>query len=322
MSDQSPTHSSPMSPRIANLLLLLAGAVWGMGFVAQETAMEDMGPMLFIGLRFLLAGIVVLPFALRELKVKKRKLTPAMLTKFAPVGIVFFLAMALQQVGLIGTTVTNAGFLTGLYVVLVPIILLLVLGELQKFIIWPAAGLAILGIYLLSGGNLSALNWGDWLVIGSAGFWAMHVILVGKVGISSGMPVVMATLQFTMCGVLGVIGHWLGPYIGLIEPTPNPVMLKAALPEIIYAGIFAGALAFTLQAVGQQYTSEAAAAIFLASESLFAGLFGALFLGERLGIGGYAGCGLIFLALLLVELKPTLPRSVAGKKFLSDKTPL
>ena len=300
------SRSSKLSPRVANLLLLLAGATWGMGFVAQETAMEDIGPMLFIALRFLLAGLAVLPFALREISNTGKKFSIANVIKLAPVGVVFFLAMTLQQIGLLGTNVTNAGFLTALYVVFVPLILLFALGESQKAIIWPAAGLALLGIYLLSGGNFNSLNWGDWLVIGCAVFWAIHVILVGKIGISSGLPVTMATVQFLICGVLGLIGHWLASYIGLGEPAASVKIITAALPEILYAGLFAGAFAFTLQAIGQQYTSEAAAAILLSSESLFAALFGAWFLGERLGFIGYVGCGLIFAALLIVELKPSL----------------
>ena len=299
--------SRPLSPRLANLLLLVAGATWGMGFVAQETAMDVMGPMLFIGLRFLLAGLVVLPFAMREMANSPTPLSLPLFIKLAPVGVVFFLAMALQQVGLVGTTVTNAGFLTALYVVFVPLILLTFLRQAQAFIIWPASLIALAGIYLLSGGDLDALNWGDWLVIACAVFWALHVILVGKVGISTGMPVTMATVQFFLCGLLGFLGHWAAPFVGFAEPEASLAIISAALPEIIYAGMFAGGLAFTLQAVAQRHTSEAAAAIFLSSESLFAALFGALFLGERLGGIGYFGCGLIFLALLLVELKPSRP---------------
>jgi drug/metabolite transporter (DMT)-like permease len=301
-----------MSPRMANLLLLLAGATWGLGFVAQETAMDDIGPTLFIGLRFLAAGLVVLPFAIREFGRTVDQLSWSGLLKLAPVGIVFFLAMALQQVGLIGTTVTNAGFLTALYVVFVPLILLLILHESQAKIIWPASLIAILGIYLLSGGNINALNWGDWLVIACAVFWALHVILVGKIVVSSGTPVIMATLQFFICSLLGISGYFLAPYLGIIETEASLTVIRAALPEILYAGIFAGGFAFTLQAIGQQYTSHAAAAIFLSSESLFAAMFGALFLGERLGYLGYLGCALIFVGLLIVELKPNRPRQVTS----------
>ena len=223
--------------------------------------------------------------------------------------MVFFLAMALQQLGLLATTVTKAGFLTALYVVFVPLILLSFLRERQAFIIWPASAIALFGIFLLSGGNITSLNWGDWLVIGCAVFWALHVILVGKVGGASGTPVTMACLQFFICGILGMAGHWIVPLFGVFEPAASWQIIMAALPEILYAGIFAGGLAFTLQAIGQQYTSEAAAAILLASESLFAAVFGAWFLGERLGVIGYVGCGLIFAALVIVELKPTARRS-------------
>ncbi|MCP4185541.1 MAG: DMT family transporter [Hyphomicrobiales bacterium] len=299
-----------MSRRMANLLLLLAGATWGMGFVAQETAMDDMGPFLFIGFRFLLAALVVLPFAIREFRKIDGGLSWQQLLRLLPIGIVFFLAMAFQQIGLIATTVTNAGFLTALYVVFVPLLLLFALREAQALIIWPASMLAIVGIYLLSGGNIVAFNWGDWLIIVCAIFWALHVILVGKIVVSSGAPVIMATLQFFICGLLGFVGHFIAPYLGISEPDASLTIIRAALFEILYAGVFAGAFAFTLQAIGQQYTSQAAAAIFLSSESLFAALFGAWILSERLDYLGYLGCALIFAALLMVELKPSLVKHV------------
>ena len=299
-----------MSPRVANLLLLLAGATWGMGFVAQQTAMEDMGPFLFIGFRFFLAALVVLPFAIREYLKIDGVLSWQQLSRLVPVGVVFFLAMALQQVGLLVTTVTNAGFLTALYVVFVPLILFFVLREAQALIIWPASFVAIAGIYLLSGGDIDSFSWGDWLVIVCAIFWAVHVILVGKIVVASGTPVIMATLQFFICSVLGFAGHFLAPYLGIFEPAASIAVIKAASLEILYAGVLAGGFAFTLQAIGQQYTSQAAAAILLSSESLFAALFGAWILGERLGYTGYIGCGLIFAALLMVELKPGAAKPV------------
>lgn len=297
-----------MSPRIANLLLLLAGMVWGMGFVAQETALEDMGPMLFTGLRFLLAGLVVLPFAIREQINAKTKLSLGSFKWLLPIGVIFFLALALQQVGLMTTNVTKAGFLTALYVLFVPLILFVILREKQVWIIWPAALLALTGIYMLSGGEISSLNGGDWLMVVGAVFWAVHVILMGKVVVKMGTPVTMATSQFLICGCLGVLGYFAAPLTGIPEPVASLSMIREALPEILYAGIFAGALAFSLQAIAQQYTAASSAAILLSSESLFAALFGAILLGERLSIIGYLGCGLIFLAMVLVELKPSRAR--------------
>lgn len=297
-----------MSRTTANLLLLLAGAIWGMGFVAQQTAMDDIGPMLFIASRFLLAGFAVLPFAMAELKrangpsyidaVKSHK------TGFFWVGLAFFLGMTFQQIGLKGTSVTNAGFLTALYVIMVPLIMVLVLRVQQPVIIWPASLLALIGIYLLSGGDLAALNSGDMLIIICALFWAGHVILTGRIGQQSGLPVTMATTQFFITAALAFICYVIFVPAGFGETIPTTDQLLGALPEIIYAGTIAGGLGFTLQAVGQRYTSESAAAVLISTESLFAALFGAIFLSERLATLGYFGCALIFIAILLIELMP------------------
>lgn len=306
-----------MSKSLANLLLLTAGAIWGMGFIAQQTAMDDIGPLLFIALRFLLAGFAVLPFALAELKREGGKSYARAVSEnqkgFMWVGLAFFAGMAFQQVGLKETSVTNAGFLTALYVVMVPIIMVGVLRVRQPMIIWPAALLSILGIYLLSGGDLSALNSGDLLIIICAGFWALHVIFTGRVGQTSGLPVTMATTQFFITSALAFIAFGFFVPTGLGEAIPTTEQLMGALPEIFYAGTIAGGLGFTLQAIGQRYTSESAAAILISTESLFAALFGALFLGERLLSIGYVGCGLIFAAILLVELAPRKqPQTATG----------
>jgi len=297
-----------MSRTTANLLLLIAGAIWGMGFIAQQTAMEDIGPMLFIALRFLLAGFAVLPFALAELR---RNNGPSYLTAvrhhkngFILVGLAFFLGMTSQQVGLLETTVTNAGFLTALYVILVPILMISIFRVPQPVIIWPAALLALIGIYLLSGGDLLTLNWGDIVIIIGALFWAGHVVLTGRVGQSSNLPVTMATTQFFVTSAIAFIAYPMLVLADLGEAIPTWNQFIGALPEIIYAGTIAGGLGFTLQAVGQRYTSESAAAVLISTESLFAALFGAMFLGERLHVIGYLGCGLIFAAILLVELMP------------------
>lgn len=297
-----------MSRTTANLLLLCAGAIWGMGFVAQQTAMDDIGPMLFIALRFLLAGIAVTPFAMAEMKRKNISSMSGEVIRFKGsffmVGLAFFLGMAFQQVGLIGTSVTNAGFLTALYVIMVPIIMVSLLRVAQPFIIWPASILALIGIYLISGGDIASLNQGDMLIIVCALFWACHVILTGRVGQKTDLPVTMATLQFFITSALAFAGFVVASLFNLGESLPSMAQLMNAAPEILYAGLFAGGLGFTLQAVGQRYTSESAAAVLISTESLFAAMFGAIFLGERLQQLGYVGCALIFAAILMVELMP------------------
>ncbi|PCI05727.1 MAG: EamA family transporter [Hyphomicrobiales bacterium] len=293
-----------MSRTTANLLLLFAGAVWGMGFVAQRTAMDDIGPMAFIALRFFVASLAVLPLVLKELKPADKQVTASDLRGFFWVGTAFFLGMAMQQVGILATTITNAGFLTALYVIIVPLILFFALGERQPPVIWPATALALVGIFLLSGGEIALLTWGDWLIILGAFFAALQIILTKKVVDATGLPVTMAFTQFFICGIFGTIAYFLAPLFGLAETTVTYEVFLAALPEILYAGIFSGALAFTIQAVAQRYTSASSAAILLSSESLFAAIFAAILLGERLGLIGYLGCALIFAAILAVELMP------------------
>ncbi len=318
-----------MSRSLANTLLLLAGLVWGMGFVAQQSAMNSIGPMLFIGVRFCLATLVVSPFAFREWQANRRGDGPTRVStvdsfRILLIGVVFFLAMSLQQVGLLATSVINAGFLTGLYVVIVPILVLAVLRERQHWIVWPAALASLLGVYLLGGEGLRQLTWGDGLVIACAFFWAVQVILIGKTTQQVGRPVQIATAQFAISGILGLAGHILFmrmPGTQAIEPGFALESLRAAALEIVYAAVFAGGFAFSLQAIGQRYTREADAAILLSSEALFAGLFGAWLLGERLGVNGYLGCALIFTAIVAVQVAPLVRRSRQPDSGVADCPP-
>lgn len=288
-----------MSRTQANLLLLLAGAMWGMGFVAQTTAMQHIGPLLFIGLRFLAATVAVFPFALRE-----HRNAPALLQRrdwiaFLSIGALLFTGSVAQQVGLLTTTVTNSGFLTGLYVVMVPLLSVVLFREWPHMIVWPCAFAAFVGIWLLSGGSVAALNVGDWLTILCAGFWALQLIMIARHAAHTGRPVTLAVVQFAVCAVGGLA------FALVLEPLSFDA-IWSVMPEILYAGVFSGGIAFTLQAIGQRYTSASQAAIFLASEAVFAGLFGAWLLGERLPSIGLVGCGLIFAAIVAVEALPPL----------------
>lgn len=294
-----------MPRHLANLLLLTAGAIWGAGFVAQSTAMDNIGPFLFIGLRFLVASAVLAPFAWMEARKAGQPVSPVHLRGFALIGLALFLGMALQQVGLTITTVTNSGFLTGLYVVFVPFITLLVLRQPPHPVIWPAVMMTFAGIWMLAGGSLADLNTGDLLTIGCAAMWALQVILVGRFVGPSGRPLTLSFVQFSLAGALG-----LG--VGLLTESFVLDSVIATLPEILFAGVIATGLAFTLQVVGQRYTTAPQAAIFLSTESLFAALFGALILGEQIPALGYAGGLLIFLAILLAEIGPMMkPRPVS-----------
>jgi drug/metabolite transporter (DMT)-like permease len=283
----------------ANLVLLLVGAMWGMGFVAQSTAMEAIGPFFFVGLRFGVAGVSMLPFAWREARRSGQRLSPEDWRAFAFIGALLFGGMVAQQTGLMTTTVTNSGFLTGLYVIMVPLFAVILFRQWPHPVIWPAALLALIGIWFLSGGKIAALTTGDWLTVLCAAFWALQLIFISRHANHTGRPVTLAVVQFAVCGVLGLL-------IALGFETIDWSAVRIAAPEILYTGIFSGGLAFTLQAVGQRYTTAPQAAIFLASEAVFAALFGIWLLGERLPATGFLGCALIFSAILIVEFIPAL----------------
>ena len=291
-----------MSRTSANALLLLAGAIWGMGFVAQQTAMEDLGPFAFIALRFLVASMVVLPFVWRECKRPKQPLPdllPIHFVQFITIGLCLFAGMAAQQVGLLTITVTNSGFLTGLYVVFTPFLAVMLFRQWPHPIVWPATLVALAGIFLLSGGDLSNLQRGDLLTVFSAACWAMQVVLIGRFIGRTNRPLTLSLMQFMVTFALAAI-------VSALVETTSLDAIKAAAFEILYTGIFATGIAFSLQVIGQRYTTAPQAAIFLSSESLFAALFGAIVLGERIGLIGLSGCALIFAAMLLVELVPEL----------------
>lgn len=294
-----------MSRIQANLLLLLAGAIWGMGFVAQSTAMASVGPLLFIGLRFAAATIAMMPFALMESARAQKPLERSQWRAFLIIGLGLFGAIAFQQFGIMHTTVTNSGFLTGLYVVLTPICGVLLFREWPHVAVWTAALIAVAGIWLLSGGQLSALTKGDWLTMAGAFFCGIQLSLIGRHARNTGRPVTLAVTEFAVAAVLGLM-------LAAMFETIDLSGIRQAAPQILYAGIFSGGIAFTLQAIGQRYTTSAQAAIFLSSEAVFAALFGAWFLGERLPAVAWLGCGLILVAILVAELAPALMRKPAA----------
>jgi drug/metabolite transporter (DMT)-like permease len=285
----------------ANLVLLLAAAIWGGGFVAQSTAMKAIGPFWFIGLRFAIAAIAVLPFMLFEARKAPVKTSPRHIKLYILTGLALFGGAATQQVGLQTTTVTNSSFITGLYVVFVPLIAVIFLRRSPHWIIWPGAIMAVTGIYLLAGGHLSALSVGDFLTVICAVFWAAQITLASMTVSETGRALTLSTAQFAITAICALA-------IAIaIEPI-SMTAITAAAPEILYVGIFSSGLAFVLQVIGQRYTTPSQAAIFLSSEALFGSSLGALLLGETIPPLGYAGCVLMFTAMLVVELVPEIGR--------------
>ena len=285
----------------ANSLLLLAAMIWGSSFVVQQIGTGELGTLTFTGARFLVGALVVLPFAVRQyrrmVQGNERRLDRRDLFGLLAVGMILFTAAALQQHGIQRTTVTNSGFLTALYVPLVPVLGLLVLRRKVHFSIWPASLCCFVGTYIMSGAQQVELAVGDLWVLSSTVFWACHVILVGILASRTRAPLVVAAAQFMVCGVLG-----LG--FGAIFEGYSPHQFVGAAWGILYIGIFSVGMAFTLQVIGQLFTPAADAAIILSSETVFAALGGMIFLGERLSLLQISGGMLILVSILAVELLP------------------
>ncbi|MBI5954064.1 MAG: DMT family transporter [Chloroflexi bacterium] len=279
----------------ADITLLIVAIIWGSAFVAQRIAGQMGSVYLFNAARYLLAALAVLPLALRVGTSSVSSKIPRDQYKWMLIaGSLLFAGSALQQVGVVYTTAGNAGFITGLYVVLVPIALFFVWREKPHWISILAVGLAAVGAFLLSTGGRFEVRVGDLLVLVSALFWTFHVIILGKyasrfeaMSFSVGQLVVCAVLNFG----LGVF----------VEPFPSPSW--SWIGAVVYTALFSLGLAYTLQIWAQRHTPPADAALLLSLESVFAVLAGWLFLDERLVLIQIFGCVLIFIAVMLSQFK-------------------
>lgn len=288
-----------MSRPLAALMLLICTMLWGFAFIAQKSAMDSMGPLTFAGVRYLIGGLLVLPLAFWEKRRRPEPLTGTHWALVAGVSLVFFIGSWLQQSGLATTTATNGGFLTGLYVFFVPVLGFFIFRTRPHPIIFACVPLALVGIYYLNGGGLDSFNQGDLLIVTSAVFWGLHVVLLGHVARATGLPIFVSAISFLAAGAVALS-------LAFVIEAPTLAGISAGWVEIAYAAILSTAVAFTFQAIGQQYVPPANAAIILSAESLFAAIGGALLLGERLPPIGYAGAALIFAAIIAVEALPPL----------------
>ncbi len=291
--------------RNANLVLLLAAAIWGFAFVAQRVGMRHIEPLTFNGIRFGLGALALVPVAW-FLSRRGTSLAPARpagngycLRASLLTGLFIFGGSTLQQFGVVYTTAGKAGFITSLYVVFVPI-LGLATGQKTGRWTWWGALLAAVGLYLLSVQGWTSIEPGDGLVLIGALFWASHVLAVGKVSDRID-PLRLAIGQFTVCSVLSLLGAL------LFENFVWASIRAAALP-IAYAGLLSVGVAYTLQLVGQRNAQPAHAAIILSFESVFAVIGGWLILSEGLTPRAMAGCALMLVGVILAQREP-VPKS-------------
>ena len=312
--DVAPAHPSPapLTRARSNGLLLLVALIWGSAFVAQAIGTRSLGAFTFTGLRFALGAAVVAPFAWREwrtLRAQRREPRPRDIALIAGLGALLFLGAAMQQIGMHTTSVTNAGFLTALYIPLVPVFGWIASRHAPHWTTWLAAAGCMAGTWLLTGGGSAGglLNFktGDWWVIASSVPWAAHVMLVGRAANRLHGAMLVACGQFIACSVLALL-------LGVATEPITTHGVRLALGAIVYTGVLSVGLGFTLQVVAQRHTRAADSAIVLSSETVFAAAFGALFMGDRIGDAGLAGCALILGCVLMVQLQPLVWRWFAG----------
>ena len=291
----------------ANALLLLTALIWGSAFVGQSLGMANVGPLSFTALRFALGAAVVAPLAWlewRQLQTAGRSPGGVEATWIVALGSLLCCGVLMQQIGMVSTTVTNAGFLTALYVPLVPILSWLVQRESPHWVVWPAAAGCLVGTWLLTGASMQTLSTGDLWIVFSALPWAVHVLLVGQVANRLRGAFLLSCGQFAVCAIFSA-GLALGNEALTVEG------LVAASGAIAYTGVLSVGVAFTLQVVGQRHAHPADAAIILSSETLVAALFGAWWMGDRLTTHGLAGCALILACIVAVQLLPQIKTRLA-----------
>jgi len=278
-------------------LLLVTAAIWGFAFVAQRVGMDHVGPFTYNGVRFVLGALTLAPLLLIRTKDSDAVSVPITRLGFfcggGALGVVLFVAASLQQVALLYTTAGKAGFITGLYVVVVPI-LGLFWGQRPSGGTWAGAGLAAAGLYLLSVTESFRMEYGDGLVLGSALFWSVQVLLVAWLSPRT-RPVGLAFYQFSVCAVLSLMTAV------LFEPFEWAGLVAAAGP-ILYGGVLSVGVAYTLQVVAQRDAHPAHASILMSLEAVFAAFGGWLLLGEMLSLRGLGGCVMMLAGMLLSQL--------------------
>ena len=293
-----------LSKMKGNLLLLLTALIWGSSFVSQSIGMDSVEPFTFNGIRTLLGGIVLLPVILITNK-QKRETEPSSDKKSGSrkdlilggicCGTVLCIASNFQQFGIVYTTAGKSGFITALYVVLVPLISFIVFRKRIAPRLWVGVLIAVIGLYLLcvTAGSFS-LGKGDFLTMICALFFAFHILAIDYFSPKVN-GVQLSCLQFFVSGILSLVCMYL-------FETPDLSMIKLALPAILYSGVMSCGVAYTLQIIGQKYTDPTVASILMCLESVFAVLSGWLILHETLSLREAAGCLLMFSAIILTQL--------------------
>ena len=291
-----------MSKSVSMICALVTTFIWGTAFIAQDTGMDNIGPLTFNSARFFVGFLTILPIALIF---EKKKIILEISSKSKVfykylffMGVSLFLGTFLQQAALQYTNIANAAFFTVFYVPIVPILLFLIYSNKVHWSIWPSIGLCIFGVYLLSDFSNSEIMLGDALVILCSVFWALHIIFAGKFMQIFNIPMFYAALQALFVATLSLMFAIIFENIDLSD-----ILLESS--SIIYAGVFSGGIAFTLQMYAQKNIEEAPAAIIYSLEGVFAAIAGWIILDQFLNSSNIIGCFLILIAVIFSQLAPS-----------------
>lgn len=281
--------------------LLLTAFIWGVAFVAQSVGMDYIGPFTFNCARSLIGGLVLIPLILfmkkkdKTKRTEKEKKTYHKNTVIGGVccGIFLCAASCFQQYGIMYTTVGKAGFITALYIIIVPI-LGIFMGKKAAPIVWGSSVLAIVGFYLLSISGQVSINIGDILLLICAVLFSFHILVIDYFS-PKGEGVTISCIQFFTSGIICAI-------LMFLFENPQISNILAAYMPILYAGVMSCGVAYTLQIIGQKNMDPAIASLILSLESVFSALAGWIILGEKLSAKELTGCSLVFAAVLLAQI--------------------
>ena len=296
---------------IGNMLLLLTSIIWGSAFVAQRIGMDFVGPLTFGAARFILSALVLIPVLyiternnkkqsqnseqIEILSLEERKRQRNILIKAGFVcGSIIFCGTTLQQFGLVFTTAGKTGFITALYIVLVPIFGL-VLKHKPGLKGWVGVAFGAVGLYMLCITESFSIAPGDLVVLIGAAFWAMHLLAIDHFIPKISSAIKLSFLQFVVCAVFSLIGAV------IFEEITWTAIVQCTIP-LLYAGVLSGGVGFTLQIFGQEHTSPTVASLLLSMEAVFSAVFGFLILNEVMTQKETIGCILMFCAIIISQL--------------------
>lgn len=280
--------------------------IWGAAFVFQNLAMAHIGPFTLGSVRFLLGALVILPLTFIK-KLRPARVSDPPFSSYLKSGVVcgvcLFLGVTFQQYGIMYTTAGKAGFVTALYMVLVPFIAWIFFKRRIRKAMWLVVAVALAGTFLLCVSETLSVQLGDVLVFIGAVFWALQILALERFGQNLD-SIKLSVVQFAVCSVLSAV-----PMFALEQPTAAG--LAAAAGPVLYCGLLSVGVGFTAQTICLKHIDAVVASLIMSTEAVFAAVFGFLLLNETLSGKQIVGCVLVFAAVAMSELLPKITKKAA-----------